>query len=320
MIPAFDPEVEETASLWAARLRAGNLKPEQAREFREWLQLSPRHGACFESYCADSASIDASLLVLKSEGLALEAERGERRSSPRAIGWIAGGLAVAAAAVAVLLWPASAQVYQTLPGDRNTVTLEDGTRVEMNANTRLTARLGRAQRSLELERGEALFIVTKDPARPFTVAVSQGNVRVTGTIFNVSAHSASEQSVTVLEGRVEVSNNGPSGAAVALHAGEHAALFGIEPAVRTLSAAELSRATSWRRGVVEFEGEPLRSALAKMAAYHGYTFDVSPQLDGLTLGGSYDLVELESFLNAIEQVLPLKVMRGGNKHLRIVPR
>lgn len=73
------------------------------------------------------------------------------------------------------------------------------------------------------------------------------------------------------------------------------------PNVRTLSPAELSRMTSWRRGVVEFEGEPLRSALAKMAAYHGYTLDVSPRLDGLTLGGSYN--RRARFLPALDRAV-----------------
>lgn len=312
-------DIDELAALWAARLRSGALKPEQRQELRHWLQLSPEHAKRFEAYCDWSADMDASLLVLKSEGLAVETEERPARS-PAARRWAGAGiLTAAAAALAVLFWPAPAEVYQTAPGVRETVALADGSRVELNANSKLTVRLGRDERQVTLEFGEALFAVAKDPARPFTVQTTQGTIRVTGTVFNVSAFNPTEQVVTVLEGSVEVRASAVPESPAALRAGDQARLFGAAPAVRTLDEMELSRAASWQRGVLEFSAEPLRAALERFAAYHGCTIQVSPMLDGLSLGGSYDLGNLDGFLHAIEQVLPVHVLRDGHRTIRLVP-
>lgn len=67
-------------------------------------------------------------------------------------------------------------------------------------------------------------------------------------------------------------------------------------------------------------GRPkLAGDAAKAAAYHGCTIQVSPMLDGLSLGGSYDLGNLDGFLHAIEQVLPVHVLRDGHRTIRLVP-
>lgn len=315
----FPPALEETASLWTARLRSGPLAPERARELADWLRQSPEHIAALQSFCDDSALIDASLLVLKSEGLAVETEPHATPRSPRR--WfVAAGALAAAVALLVAFWPATTRTYRSAPGRPDTVMLDDGSRLELSANTALTVRLDRRTREVELVSGEALFTVAKDSQRPFFVRTSVGHVRVTGTIFDVRAPETNEGEVTVLEGRVEVSAPGTPDQPSVLHRGDQARLYGAAPVVRHLAAEEIERITAWRRGLVMFDAEPLRSALSRVATYHGRSIEVSPQLDGLTLGGSYDLTDMDGFLAAIEQVLPLHVLRSHDGRIRLVPR
>lgn len=319
MNPASDPSIADTAALWAARLRSGPLTPGQERELGDWLSQSSEHAALLEAYRQESATIDASLLVLKSEGLALETEpvAVSRRPLRR---WLLPTAALAATALILLLWPAAEQSYQTAPGQRESVTLADGSRVELSANTTLTARFDRTGRHLTLVSGEALFVVTKDATRPFSVRTANGTVRVIGTIFGLRAHATANEEVTVLRGRVEVTAATAARTPVVLQAGDQARLYGGAPVVRTLTADELAQATAWRRGLIVFDAEPLRSALARVANYHGRTVEISPQLDGLTLGGSYDLTDMDAFLVAIEQVIPVHVLRGDRGRIRLVPR
>ena len=49
------------------------------------------------------------------------------------------------------------------------VTLEDGSRVQLNAGTAIAKDFSGGQRRLTFLKGEALFEVAPDPSRPFTV-------------------------------------------------------------------------------------------------------------------------------------------------------
>jgi ferric-dicitrate binding protein FerR (iron transport regulator) len=71
---------------------------------------------------------------------------------------------------------------------------------------------------------------------------------------------------------------------------------------------------------VEFEAEPRRSVLARVAAYNEREIEVSSALDGLALGGQYDLADYEAILDAIETILPVQVLREENGRVRVVPR
>ena len=66
--------------------------------------------------------------------------------------------------------------------------------------------------------------------------------------------------------------------------------------------------------------EPLRAALERIAWYHGRKIDVSARLDGLTLGGQYNLENYEALLEGIERVLPVSVLRSADGNARAVPR
>ena len=83
-------------------------------------------------------------------------------------------------------------------------TLEDGTVVELNKGAVLAVEFSARVRRVRLERGEAHFTVTKNPARPFIVSARGMDVVAVGTAFNVRLDSAVVE-VLVTEGRVRVS-------------------------------------------------------------------------------------------------------------------
>ena len=75
--------------------------------------------------------------------------------------------------------------YTTRPGETRTVALEDGSILEMNANTSFTARCSWWKRRIDLGEGEIFLRVRREPWRPFEVASHQGLARVLGMSFHV---------------------------------------------------------------------------------------------------------------------------------------
>jgi transmembrane sensor len=93
--------------------------------------------------------------------------------------------------------------YSTDIGERRSLTLADGSTVDLNARSSIRIEFSNAERRVELLQGQALFQVAKDKHRPFIVRTADTSVRAVGTQFDVYRKS-SGTTVTVLEGVVAV--------------------------------------------------------------------------------------------------------------------
>ncbi len=96
------------------------------------------------------------------------------------------------------------QTVETPAGAKSLVTLEDGTRVWLNAKSKLTypSRFVGGGREVELE-GEGYFEVAKDRSRPFKVKTSELTVQVLGTVFNLKCYPEEGAiKATLVEGKI----------------------------------------------------------------------------------------------------------------------
>lgn len=97
--------------------------------------------------------------------------------------------------------------YHTLPGQKDTIILKDGTHVWLNADSKLICDKDFGQsptREVTLT-GEAYFDVSKDPGRPFVIHANNMNIKVLGTAFNVKAYPDGKTTeTTLLRGSIEV--------------------------------------------------------------------------------------------------------------------
>ena len=109
-------------------------------------------------------------------------------------------------------------IAATKNGERQTVTLADGSSATLNGGSRLVYSASRREALLE---GEALFEIRHDAAHPFTLRAGRGVIRDVGTRFTVRAYET-EVDVGVTEGAVAVSGNSASG--VTLNAGQSASI------------------------------------------------------------------------------------------------
>jgi transmembrane sensor len=104
------------------------------------------------------------------------------------------------------------QTVHVPAGQRAEITLGDGTRVWLNANTIMTFpnQFSGNTREVKLD-GEGFFNVTPDKWKPFIVNTPKYDVKVRGTKFNLMAYSdAGNFETSLLEGAVEVLKQGSS--------------------------------------------------------------------------------------------------------------
>ena len=119
--------------------------------------------------------------------------------------WRAAAALFLALGIGIVAWYTAhlPPTYITGIGEQRSISLEDGSLVELNARSRLRVRFTEKLRSVELLEGQALFTVAKNAARPFVVTTSNTSVRAVGTQFDVyRKHTGT--TVTVVEGRVAV--------------------------------------------------------------------------------------------------------------------
>ena len=325
--PPFNPAADEQASLWAARLDGSALSAADRSALDVWLASGPAHRDLLSQYCQLSADLEQKLPVLAAVDAVdfLPPAAPQRRS--RWVKSAAVGSLAAVAAVALTVWLARPQIQletvATPVGQRQSLTLADGTRIDLNAQTNLQVEITGRTRHVLLASGEAFFAVHKDPSRPFIVESPAGSVRVTGTQFNVRAETATTFEVTVIEGSVQAhpgDMNGRASAPQTLGAGDQLSAGPDGMDVRRLSAAGLDDALAWRQGQVVFHGVALGDALARFARYHGRGITVSPDAARKRIGGRYSLDDLDGFLSFIEEGLQVHVTHDLNGTVQVSNR
>jgi len=195
------PAVYADAAAWIARLHGPNRSIQVEKGLRRWLTSHPTHAMAFEAMTA----------AWEVTGR-LPQEPLPRVSRWRRKGYRDGFIRSAAAVAAVALVVAGAVVYlrhddgiTTSAGEQRTVTLDDGTRVFLNTQTRIVVRYDDRARRVELKSGEALFEVARKVDRPFVVKAANRQVTALGTAFIVREDGA-RMSVTLLEGKVAISS------------------------------------------------------------------------------------------------------------------
>jgi transmembrane sensor len=258
--------IRDAAADWVVRLGLPTTGEADWLAFDAWLDASTAHSQAYDQAIGLWSELQASAPQLHA---ALEDAPPAARPAPNHRWTIAGGLAAAALAVAVVPWAditAPTTVYQTANGERRVVTLSDGTRIDLNAGSRLTVRLKSRSRQVTMDDAEAVFDVAKDAKRPFLISAGDRTIRVVGTQFNVRRRDG-VQSVTVRRGVVEVSPTGDApGKLYRLTVGQR--LDHVEGAsASALSATVPDEAMSWRTGRLIYRGEPLSNVVADLNRY-----------------------------------------------------
>jgi ferric-dicitrate binding protein FerR (iron transport regulator) len=103
-----------------------------------------------------------------------------------------------------LAYQTTYQEYFTKKGERSTLILSDGTSIRLNSATKIRFPIVFTKRKREVFLdGEAFFEVAYNETSPFIVHTVDANIRVLGTVFNVTSYSEDTKTqVIVSEGQV----------------------------------------------------------------------------------------------------------------------
>ncbi len=251
---AEQEEIAQAAEAWHVRLNDPGASAADHSSFLRWRAADARHAAAFKRAAELWADIGPAVEALGRDGWH-RALPIRRRPAP-VLGAVCGLAAALLLTFGFLAWRDPGwgdrmfADFSTTPGQREAVTLSDGSRLELDADSAVGLAFTSRGRELRLLRGRLWVDAVRDEGRPFRVTSGEASVEVLGTAFSVARLDGGLTAV-VQRGLVAVSRAGDK---VMLQAGEAAdAAAGRPLLVRSAPAVALA----WRQGLLVFDGTPL---------------------------------------------------------------
>jgi transmembrane sensor len=325
--PRASGQVEREAASWIVR-RDHGLSHKEEVEFAQWRAVAANAAAFARKEKAWTVLGRAGQAGQTEELLERIRHRVWRRRKQRIMA--ASAILIIGAMLTVSLikpHPAAQTIVQRSHIIRPKVeTLPDGTIAEVRGDAQIVVKYSAEYRRVEFESGEVHFKVTKNPQRPFIVAVKGVEVRAVGTAFSVAC-SATELSVLVTEGRVKVEK--PVGGekqrgTTYIDAGSSIAIDTSTPdsplpPVTLVSPQEFSERLVWRTPKLEFSEVPLSEAVAIInresiaSDEKRVRFVVADEsLARLPVSGVIAADSTDTFVRLLQGTLPINAERTGD--------
>jgi transmembrane sensor len=320
------------AAEWMLRLQDPEVTRSERAECVQWLRESPLHVAEMlrvshvhgeladfpywnEIAPLDVASAGATVLELS-------ASPPLRKSRPLRglrIGPYVSALAAGIAILAIALLSLGDFGYRSIDtgvGERLTVTLADGSLVRASPETTLRVHFTKNERRVTLSRGEALFRVTKNPAKPFLVETNRTRVRAVGTAFGVE-HRYDSVIVTVEEGRVAVTqaSTEPSRSVarplavteISLDADQQIIVPPGGPMGPVLKV-DSRRQLAWADGHLVFDHDSVAAAVQQFNRFNRVQIKVvDPKVAARPVSAVFNVSDPEAFVTFLESVANVRV-------------
>ena len=157
-------------------------------------------------------------------------------------------------------------------GQRAEITLADGTKVWLNANTRLTFPNQFSGKTREVSiNGEGYFEVVSNKLKPFIVKTEKYDIKVWGTKFNIMAYSGNENFETALfEGSVEVLKPEVS-KGILIQPDQR--IFQEKEQLTIAPITDLNHQL-WKEGIISFQDESFTKLVNKLQLYFDMKIEV----------------------------------------------
>ncbi len=247
------------------------------------------------------------------------AQRLQRRQALKLLSLLVAGGAVAWVGRDSLPWQRLSADYSTATGERRSIELVDGTRLQLNTDSAVDVRYDAGQRLILLARGE-IFLAsgadTQSPThRPLRVRTAQGLFEALGTRFNVRLQDAAT-CLSVSEGSVRIDAFGarPLQAPVA-EAGQSYRI--AADGVRRLERPQMD-AVAWADGLIVTRDMRLADFLAEVARYRNGYLGCAAEVADLRLSGVYRLDDTDKLLQVLARTLPVRLQRHTRWWVRVV--
>jgi transmembrane sensor len=367
-------EVIDEASAWFVLLRAASISANDRESFTHWLRRSQDHVSAYLSIAeiwADAAhvaqgldldlpaEIPANITPFCSLFVPVEVHPKVSVASASARQRLLGKWPLRIAASVLLVCAISTGVwfsyfasatYSTGIGERRSITLRDGSVMQMDARSTVVARFTRTSRKVQLIAGQALFQVVHDRSRPFVVESRGTAIRAVGTEFDVN-RLQNGTIVSVLNGKIVLNavpqswytrfipakSLGPSetadgpdlvsgpttpnaqrlaeptGPAYALSAGERGSIDSRGYASRR-AITNTAASTGWLDSELLFQDEPLSTIVEQFNRYSQVPIVLSgPKLGNLGVTAVFHSTNSESLLLFIGRLEGVAIERTSDR-------
>lgn len=208
---------------------------------------------------------------------------------------------------------------QTKKGERIQVVFQDGTKVYLNSESKMTypKQFGLSMRTVAFE-GEGYFVVSANAKRPFMVQLDKAEVKVLGTSFNVQAYEEDENiTVTLDEGIINFKSW--TNEQNQMKPGESVMLHKSNGKLTNLEAIDTKPISLWKDDIISFKNASLNDVIKVLNRWYDVTFVVESQE---AYSYSYTITSenttLEKVLNDLERVAPvLFIYEQGEVKVRV---
>jgi transmembrane sensor len=248
--------------------------------FADWLAEDADHAAIYDAVASLDRDLDALPPADKPSEVTLP--DAPRRPSRRA--WFGGAVAAALVGAVSLssLGPfGSGDRIETLAGEHRTVTLADGSKIEINGASVVEIDKDRP-RFARLESGEAMFHVVHRDGDPFVVETGGARIVDLGTAFNVVRRDR-QTSVAVSEGIVLYN---PDRDNVRLVAGKGIEARDGERKPPVVKDVDIANVGGWRSGLLVYNGTPLAVVAEDLKRTAGMQVSIAPEANDLSFRGA----------------------------------
>lgn len=189
--------------------------------------------------------------------------------------------------------------------------MADGTRVLLNASSRLEARIREDRREARLTAGEALFTIAESRAGIFSIATPSGDIEAASGEILVKLLPEGARVALLSEGARASRRNWIGQGSVVAASAKSEIVFGRETmAVDAATTQQLARRTLWREGMLAFDDTPLSEAVADVTRQSGVRFAFADTALGeLRVGGLVRADDLDAFLELLRNNLAINTER-----------
>ncbi len=305
----------EQAAAWVIRLN-GEPSETDLEKFAMWQAQGPQYVRAYEEASLAWTAVGENsaaerLLTMRREALE-RTGRFARRWNRRA--FAAGLTALVAVPLGVLYVTSSRapaeEQFETGRGEQRVIVLADGSRMSLDAMTRVKVVYGPDERRITLVAGRANFDVARDLARPMNVHAGPRTVTALGTVFTVERETH-DVVVTLVEGRVAVTSGNPARALIELQPRQQLRI-NDDGAITMRNGLDPVLALAWREGKLIFDNALLADVVATMNNYVTTPIVVEGPARELRVSGVFKAGDTPAFVEAMENLFPVVALRHPN--------
>ena len=218
--------------------------------------------------------------------------------------------------------PSFSQEYIAYDKKLLNISLPDKSIIDLDIKSDIKVSYYKDKRTIEINKGKALFSVTKDKTRPFIVKAGKTLVEVLGTKFEVVKLNNITK-INVQEGLVKIGylydeEQNKQKTILQLKKAESLTLNSLGK-VLNYKQMDPKKVATWKNDIIEFHKTTLKEATNIFERYSNQKVEFETfELSQFKISGKFSTLHYESFLEAITLIYPIKIEKIDNHSIKIL--